>query len=131
MGGPHGQNLSHVQELGDEYVDLVSGIAVGWFNVRQKRLLATGNYPGTPTPLLPVKNMAMMPLIQARVLVDGLRMSSCRPSTPILSAAHDRHHEASQLTQADLDKAAHSLNGRPRQTLNWMTPSEKLGEVLQ
>jgi IS30 family transposase len=37
----------------------------------------------------------------------------------------------SQLTQADLDKAAHSLNTRPRQTLNWMTPSQKLAEALQ
>jgi IS30 family transposase len=37
----------------------------------------------------------------------------------------------SLLTQADLDAAAHSLNGRPRQTLDWMTPSEKLTEVLQ
>ncbi len=35
------------------------------------------------------------------------------------------------LTQADLDKASHSLNGRPRQTLDGMTPSEKLAEVLQ
>ena len=31
------------------------------------------------------------------------------------------------LTQGEL----HSLNGRPRQTLNGMTPSEKLAEVLQ
>ena len=34
-------------------------------------------------------------------------------------------------TQADLDKAAHSLNGRPRQTLDGTTPSDKLAEVLQ
>lgn len=33
-------------------------------------------------------------------------------------------------TQQDLDDVADSLNGRPRQTLNWMTPSEKLAEVL-
>ena len=39
--------------------------------------------------------------------------------------------DMSQLTQADLDQAAHSLNGRPRQTLGWMSPSEKLAEVLQ
>ena len=37
----------------------------------------------------------------------------------------------SLLTQTDLDDAAHSLNGRPRQTLNGMTPSEKLAAVLQ
>jgi len=39
--------------------------------------------------------------------------------------------DMSLLTQEDLDEAAHSLNGRPRQTLEWMTPSEKLAEVLQ
>ena len=39
--------------------------------------------------------------------------------------------DMSLLTQANLDKAAHSLNGRPRHTLNGMTPSEKLAEVLQ
>ena len=37
----------------------------------------------------------------------------------------------SQLTRENLDDAAHSLNGRPRQTLDWMTPSEKLAEVLR
>ncbi len=39
--------------------------------------------------------------------------------------------DVSRLTQENLDDAAHSLNGRPRQTLDWMTPSEKLTEVLQ
>jgi IS30 family transposase len=37
----------------------------------------------------------------------------------------------SKLTQHDLDQAAYSLNTRPRQTLGWMTPSEKLAEALQ
>ena len=38
--------------------------------------------------------------------------------------------DLSQHTAADLDAAADSLNGRPRQTLGWMTPSETLTEIL-
>ncbi len=39
--------------------------------------------------------------------------------------------DMSLLTQGDLDDAAYPLNNRPRQTLNWMSPSEKLAEALQ
>ena len=35
-----------------------------------------------------------------------------------------------RFTPKDLDAIADSLNGRPRETLGWMTPSEKLNEVL-
>jgi transposase, IS30 family len=36
-------------------------------------------------------------------------------------AAHD---------QTELDQVATQLNRRPRQTLNWRTPAEKMSELL-
>ena len=35
------------------------------------------------------------------------------------------------LTQDQLDQTVYSLNSWPRQTLEWMTPSQKLAEALQ
>lgn len=36
-----------------------------------------------------------------------------------------------QYSQADLDAIAAKLNRRPRQTLGFLTPSQKLAEVLR
>ena len=36
----------------------------------------------------------------------------------------------SGYSQADLNRVARSLNGRPRQTLGWMTPSQVLGKAV-
>ena len=35
------------------------------------------------------------------------------------------------VTQEQLNEIAHRLNSRPRKTLGFMTPSRKLGQLLQ
>ncbi|MCU1379063.1 MAG: Mobile element protein, partial [Acidimicrobiales bacterium] len=38
--------------------------------------------------------------------------------------------DLSLLSEADLDRFARSLNNRPRETLGFMKPSERLSELL-
>ena len=72
----------------------------------------------------------------------GVQVYFCDPKSPwqrgsnentngLLRQYYPKGTDLSILTQAALDAAAHSLNGRPRQTPEWMTPSDKLAEALQ
>jgi transposase, IS30 family len=78
----------------------------------------------------------------ARFSVDtGVKVYFCDPHSPwqrgsnentngLLRQYFPKSTNLSLHSEADLDAAAASLNGRPRQTLAWMTPSEKLDQLL-
>lgn len=79
----------------------------------------------------------------AQSTVDaGIQIYFCDPKSPRQKArtrtptdfyanTPQRHRHGIPDPKPGLDKTAHSLNGRRRQTLGWMTPPEKPAELLQ
>ena len=78
-----------------------------------------------------------------RFTIDtGVQVYFCDPKSPwqrgsnentngLLRQYFPKGTSIAGFTQDQLDEVAAKLNGRPRQTLGWMTPSEKLDEVLR
>jgi IS30 family transposase len=75
-------------------------------------------------------------------VATGIPVFFCDPKSPwqrgtnentngLLRQYLPRRLDFRTLTQADLDHIAWELNGRPRQTLGFKTPSEALNEVLR
>ncbi|MFF0614146.1 IS30 family transposase [Nocardia tengchongensis] len=78
----------------------------------------------------------------AFTIATGVPVYFCDPKSPWQRGSNEntngllrqylpRHLDLRTYSQADLDAIADELNGRPRQTLGFRTPSEALEEVLR
>jgi IS30 family transposase len=72
----------------------------------------------------------------------GLAVYFCDPGSPwqrgtnentngLLRQYFPKNRTLAHVTQAELDRVADELNGRPRETLGWRTPAEALAELLK
>ena len=72
----------------------------------------------------------------------GIKVYFCDPKSPWQRGSNEntngllrqylpRRLDFRTLTQTDFDAIADQLNGRPRQTLGFKTPSQALAEVLR
>jgi IS30 family transposase len=78
-----------------------------------------------------------------RFSVDsGVAVYFCDPRSPwqrgsnentngLLRQYFPKGKSLADVSQAQLDEVARKLNGRPRQTLAWMTPAEKLADLIE
>jgi len=75
-------------------------------------------------------------------LATDIQVYFCDPQNPwqrgtnentngLLRQYFPKRSEIAHYTQADLDAVAAELNGRPRQTLGWRSPSQALDEALR
>ena len=75
-------------------------------------------------------------------MITGVQVYFCDPRSPwqrgtnentngLLRQYFPKRTSLAGISQADLDEIAAKLNRRPRRAIDWLSPSEKLGELLQ
>jgi IS30 family transposase len=75
-------------------------------------------------------------------ITTGVSVFFCDPRSPwqrgsnentngLLRQYFPKGRSLARVTQDELDQVAHELNGRPRQTLGWKSPTQKFAAFME
>jgi IS30 family transposase len=142
IGANHGSQVGTLVERATRYVVLLhlpSGGGAAAVEAAMRQAITT--LPGHLFKSITWDQGAEMALHRQFTAATGIDVYFCDPHSPWQRGSNENTNgllrqympkgtDLSVFTAEDLAAIAHSLNGRPRETLGWMTPSEKLAELF-
>ena len=133
--------IATLVERQTSYCQLVAlGDGHGAEAVRDALIRSIGSLPEQWVARLPQTRAGRC--ASAQFTIDsGIQIYFCDPRSPWQRGSNEntnallrrylpKRTDLNRFSQEELDAVAAELNGRPRQTLGWMTPAERLAEVI-
>jgi transposase, IS30 family len=141
MGRGHRRAIGTVVERSSRYlllVDLIDGFPTERVNARLHERF--GELPAEVLRTLTWDQGTEMSGHQQFTVMSGIPVYFCEPRSPwqrptnentngLLRQYFPKGQDLAGITTAELRRVEHSLNHRPRRTLNWQTPAQRLAQL--
>ena len=141
MGRGHRRAIGTVVERTSRYlllVDLIDGFPTELVNARLHERFA--ELPAEVRRTLTWDQGTEMSAHQEFTVMSGIPVYFCQPRSPwqrptnentngLLRQYFPKGQDLAGITTAELRRVEHALNHRPRRTLNWQTPAQRLAQL--